>query len=88
KDVLGTFYTDQAGYWQVSGNTLDNVTWSTPGGTTRPAGPDMKSTTTVNIPYTYRADAAGCVPDVVSRTAGAGTGLKVSDGNCSPQTPT
>ncbi|MER7699712.1 MULTISPECIES: pectate lyase [unclassified Streptomyces] len=88
KDVLGTFYTDQAGYWQVSGNTLDNVTWSSRGGTTNPAGPDMKSTTTVNIPYAYRADAAGCVPDVVSRTAGAGTGLKVSDGNCSPQTPT
>ncbi|MFJ6808933.1 polysaccharide lyase family 1 protein [Streptomyces anulatus] len=88
KDVLGTFYTDEAGYWQVSGNTLDNVTWSSPGGTTNPAGPDMKSTTTVDIPYTYRADTAGCVPDVVSRTAGAGTGLKVSDGNCTPQTPT
>ncbi|MFJ7415462.1 polysaccharide lyase family 1 protein [Streptomyces sp. NPDC098077] len=88
KDVLGTFYTDEAGYWQVSGNTLDNVTWSSPGGTTNPAGPGMKSTTTVDIPYTYRADAAGCVPDVVSRTAGAGTGLKVSDGNCTPQTPT
>ncbi|MFD6477104.1 polysaccharide lyase family 1 protein [Streptomyces anulatus] len=88
KDVLGTFYTDEAGYWQVSGNTLDNVTWSSPGGTTNPAGPDMKSTTTVDIPYTYRADTAGCVPDVVSRTAGADTGLKVSDGNCTPQTPT
>ncbi|MFJ1787177.1 polysaccharide lyase family 1 protein [Streptomyces anulatus] len=88
KDVLGTFYTDEAGYWQVSGNTLDNVTWSSPGGTTNPAGPDMKSTTTVDIPYTYRADAAGCVPDVVSRTAGADKGLKVSDGNCTPQTPT
>ncbi|MFI5654805.1 polysaccharide lyase family 1 protein [Streptomyces anulatus] len=88
KDVLGTFYTDEAGYWQVSGNTLDNITWSSPGGTTNPAGPDMKSTTTVGIPYTYRADTAGCVPDVVSRTAGAGKGLKVSDGNCTPQTPT
>lgn len=88
KDVLGTFYTDEAGYWQVGGNTLDNVTWSSPGGTTNPAGPDMKSTTTVDIPYTYRADAAGCVPDVVSRTAGADKGLKVSDGNCTPQTPT
>ncbi|WP_405189381.1 pectate lyase [Streptomyces anulatus] len=88
KDVLGTFYTDEAGYWQVSGNTLDNVTWSSPGGTTNPAGPDMMSTTTVDIPYTYRADTAGCVPDVVSRTAGAGKGLKVSDGNCTPQTPT
>ncbi|WP_097932575.1 MULTISPECIES: pectate lyase family protein [unclassified Streptomyces] len=88
KDVLGTFYTDEAGYWQVSGNTLDNITWSSPGGTTNPAGPDMKSTTTVDIPYTYRADTAGCVPDVVSRTAGADKGLKVSDGNCTPQTPT
>ncbi|MFD5942994.1 MULTISPECIES: pectate lyase family protein [Streptomyces] len=88
KDVLGTFYTDEAGYWQVSGNTLDNVTWSDPGGTTNPAGPDMKSTTTVDIPYAYRADSAGCVPDVVSRTAGADKGLKVSDGNCTPQTPT
>ncbi|MFD4795212.1 pectate lyase family protein [Streptomyces anulatus] len=88
KDVLGTFYTDEAGYWQVGGNTLDNITWSSPGGTTNPAGPDMKSTTTVDIPYTYRADTAGCVPDVVSRTAGADKGLKVSDGNCTPQTPT
>ncbi|MGA5468945.1 pectate lyase family protein [Streptomyces arboris] len=88
KDVLGTFYTDAAGYWQVSGNTLDDVTWSSPGSKTNPAGPDMKSTTTVAIPYTYRADAASCVPDVVSRTAGAGKGNRVSDGNCSPQTPT
>ncbi|MBT2379532.1 pectate lyase [Streptomyces sp. CB00316] len=87
KDVLGTFYTDAAGYWQASGNTLDNVTWSSPGSTTNPAGPEMKSTTTVAIPYTYRADAASCVPDVVSRTAGAGKGNRVSDGNCSPQTP-
>lgn len=23
KDVLGTSYTDEAGYWQVSGNTFD-----------------------------------------------------------------
>jgi pectate lyase len=88
KDVLGTFYTDAAGYWQVSGNTLDNVTWSRPGSDNNPAGPDMKSTTTVSIPYAYTPDAAGCVPDVVSRTAGAGKGLKVSDGNCSTQPPT
>ena len=31
KDVLGTFYTDEAGYWQVSGNIFDNVTWSSSG---------------------------------------------------------
>ena len=25
KDVLGTFYTNQLGYWQVGGNIFDNV---------------------------------------------------------------
>ncbi|MGW4873170.1 pectate lyase family protein [Streptomyces chartreusis] len=88
KDVLGTFYTDQRGYWQVSGNVFDNVTWSSPGTENYPAGPNPQSNTTVSIPYSYSLDAATCVPDVVSRTAGAGTGLKVSDGNCSAQTPT
>lgn len=88
KDVLGTFYTEQRGYWQVSGNVFDNVTWSSPGTDNYPAGPNPQSNTTVSIPYPYTPDAAACVPDVVSRTAGAGTGLQVSDGNCSAQTPT
>ncbi|MFF5970327.1 polysaccharide lyase family 1 protein [Streptomyces sp. NPDC012769] len=87
KDVLGTFYTDAAGYWQVSGNTFDNVTWSAPGTDYNPAGPDVRSTTTVSIPYGYSLDPASCVPGVVSRTAGAGKGLLVSDGSCTPQTP-
>ncbi|MFF9690411.1 polysaccharide lyase family 1 protein [Streptomyces sp. NPDC014623] len=87
KDVLGTFYTDAAGYWQVSGNTFDNVTWSAPGSENKPAGPDPKSNTTVSIPYSYKLDGASCVPGIVNETAGANKGLKVSDGNCSPQTP-
>ncbi|OKJ94645.1 pectate lyase [Streptomyces sp. CB03234] len=87
KDVLGTFYTDAAGYWQVGGNIFDNVTWSARDSDHNPAGPNPQSTTTVGIPYAYALDAAGCVPDVVSRTAGANKGLQVSDGNCSPQTP-
>lgn len=82
KDVLGTFYTDEAGYWQVAGNVFDNVTWSQPGSENHPAGPDPTSNTTVSIPYSFRLDAAGCVPAVVSRTAGAGKGLQVSDGSC------
>ena len=88
KDVLGTFYTDAAGYWQVSGNIFDNVTWSSPGTDNNPAGPDPQSNTTVSIPYAYSLDAASCVPDVVRQTAGSGTGLRVSNGTCSPQTPT
>ncbi|NYI03806.1 pectate lyase family protein [Allostreptomyces psammosilenae] len=87
KDVLGTFYTDAAGYWQVSGNIFDNVTWSSPGGDNNPAGPNPQSNTTVSIPYSYRLDAASCVPGIVAQTAGANKGLRVSDGNCTPQNP-
>ncbi|NKZ08028.1 pectate lyase family protein [Actinomadura latina] len=88
KDVLGTFYTDELGYWQVSGNIYDNVTWTEPGGENHPAGPNPQSNTSVSIPYSYSLDSASCVPSVVSQTAGANKGLRVSDGNCTPQTPT
>ncbi|MFJ6198921.1 polysaccharide lyase family 1 protein [Micromonospora sp. NPDC092111] len=87
KDVLGTFYTSEAGYWQVSGNTFDNVTWSSPGSENNPAGPNPQSNTTVSIPYSYSLDGASCVPDIVRQTAGANTGLRESNGSCSPQTP-
>jgi pectate lyase len=87
-DPLGTFYTDLRGYWQVSGNVFDNVTWSAPGSDNYPAGPNVQSTTTVNIPYSYSLDQANCVPSIVAATAGANKGLKVSDGKCSVQTPT
>ncbi|GAA4017984.1 polysaccharide lyase family 1 protein [Streptomyces marokkonensis] len=87
KDVLGTFYTDEAGSWQVSGNIYDNVTWSEREGDNNPAGPDPQSNTSVSIPYSYSLDGADCVPAVVSQTAGAGKGLKVSDGSCTPQNP-
>jgi pectate lyase len=88
KDVLGTFYTDELGSWQVAGNIFDNVTWSSPGSENHPAGPNPQSNTTVSIPYSYGLDGAACVPDIVRQTAGANTGLQVSNGNCSPQQPT
>ncbi|MFC6092315.1 cellulose binding domain-containing protein [Saccharothrix lopnurensis] len=81
-DALGTFYTSEAGYWQVSGNIFDNVTWSAPGSDTNPAGPDVRSTTTVSIPYAYSLDQTTCVPGIVSRTAGANNGMKESNGTC------
>ncbi|MEV7863872.1 pectate lyase [Streptomyces hirsutus] len=87
KDVLGTFYTSEAGYWQVSGNIFDNVTWSARSGDNQPAGPNPTSSTSVSIPYSYSLDSASCVPDVVNRTAGANKGNQVSNGNCTPQTP-
>ncbi|GAA1005919.1 pectate lyase [Acrocarpospora pleiomorpha] len=87
KDVLGTFYTSEAGYWQVSGNIFDNVTWSSPGSENNPAGPNPQSNTSVSVPYSYSLDGASCVPNIVRQTAGANKGLQVSNGSCSPQTP-
>jgi pectate lyase len=88
KDVLGTFYTDLAGYWQVSGNVFDNITWSAKASDTNPAGPDPVSTTTVSIPYAYTLDTAACVPALVTAVAGANLGIKTSNGSCSSQNPT
>ena len=88
KDVLGTFYTDAAGYWQVNGNIYDNVTWSSPGDDNNPAGPNPVSNTSVSIPYSFTLDGANCVPNIVSQTAGANKGLQVSNGNCTPTVPT
>ena len=47
-----------------------------------------QSNTTVAIPYGYTLDPTECVPTIVTRTAGAGTGLAVSNGGCSVQSPT
>ncbi|GAA3890355.1 pectate lyase family protein [Streptomyces sedi] len=87
KDVLGTFYTNEAGYWQVNGNVFDNVRWSSPGNQNNPAGPNPQSNTSVSIPYAHSLDGANCVPSVVRDTAGANKGNRVSDGNCVPQNP-
>ncbi|GAA1981058.1 polysaccharide lyase family 1 protein [Isoptericola halotolerans] len=87
KDVLGTFYTDKGGDWEVDGNIFDNVTWSSPGSDNNPAGPNPTSTTTVAIPYSYDLDDASCVPNLLAATAGANKGNQVSDGSCTPQNP-
>jgi pectate lyase len=87
-DVLGTFYTDLMGSWQVSGNIFDNVTWTAEGTENHPAGPNPTSNTSISIPYAYSLDPANCVPSVVTATAGAGTGLQVSNGSCTPTSPT
>ncbi len=87
KDVLGTFYTNELGSWEVSGNIYDNVRWSSQGNQNYPAGPDPQSNTSVNIPYSYDLDDAGCVPQVLGQTAGAGQGNRVSDGNCEAGEP-
>jgi len=78
---IGTFYTDDMGYWDVSGNIFEDVTW-TPADDEFPAGPDPVSTTSITIPYTYQLDAASCVKSIVMASAGDSTGLAESDGSC------
>jgi pectate lyase len=73
KDPIGTFYTNELGYWQVSGNYFaPTVTWSTPGDKNYPAGPNPVSTTSISIPYSYSLDAASNVKSIVLNGAGAG----------------
>lgn len=83
RNPIGTFYTTDMGYWDVSGNIFgNNVTWVT-AADEFPAGPDVVSTTSINIPYSYKLDSAACVPQIVMATAGSGKGLLTSDGTCS-----
>ncbi|WP_088134364.1 pectate lyase family protein [Vibrio gazogenes] len=82
KDPLGTFYTNDMGFWDVSGNIWNNVRWSNDGNKVHPAGPNPVSTTSIRIPYQYQPDQASCVPAIVMATAGANKGLAVSDGHC------
>ncbi|WP_323054468.1 pectate lyase family protein [Microbulbifer thermotolerans] len=85
KDVLGTFYTNDMGYWDVRGNIYSNITWTNDKDKNHPAGPNPKSTTSISIPYSYKLDDAGCVPQIVLATAGANKGMLRSDGNCQSQ---
>ena len=82
KDPLGTFYTNDMGYWEVSGNIWSNITWTADDDDNHPAGPNPVSTTSINIPYSYSLDDATCVPQIVLAAAGANTGLAQSNGSC------
>jgi len=88
KDPIGTFYTNDMGYWDVSGNVFGSgVLWSSDGDKNHPAGPNPSSTTSISPGYSYSIDDASCVRAIVLATAGAGTGLSVSDGSCTTTTP-
>lgn len=82
KNPLGTFYTNDMGYWEVNGNIWDNITWTPDEDDNHPAGPNPVSTTSISIPYSYSLDDASCVPQIIQATAGAHTGLAVSNGSC------
>ncbi|MCU4674182.1 pectate trisaccharide-lyase [Catenovulum sp. 2E275] len=83
KNPLGTFYTNDMGYWDVSGNIwADSVTWSAAGDKSYPAGSNPESTTSIAIEYDYQLDDASCVKELLNNTAGANKSLAISDGSC------
>lgn len=82
QNPIGTFYTDDMGFWDISGNIFENVTW-VENDSNHPAGPNPVSTTSISIPYSYPLDNSECVRDIVLETAGPNTNFAVSDGNCS-----
>lgn len=81
QNPVGTFYTDDMGFWDLSSNQFNNVNWLE-NSTNHPAGPDPESTTSISIPYDYQLDGAECVKDIVIASAGTGKDYAVSDGQC------
>lgn len=84
QNPIGTFYTDDMGFWDLSGNIFENVTWLSDA-TNHPAGPNPISTTSISIPYSYQLDDADCVKSIVLATAGTNNNFAVSDGACSTE---
>lgn len=82
QNPIGTFYTDDMGYWDISGNKFIDVTWLD-NSTNHPAGPDPVSTTSISVPYSYDVDNVDCVASVVLATAGYDKDDAVSSGSCS-----
>eukprot|EP00659_Diplonema_papillatum_P009308 gene9308-14428_t len=79
---FGTFWDSVPGFWDISGNVLDNITWHQWTANDIIPGDNATSTINITIDYDYTLDNASCVPDLVLATAGAGRGFRVSDGAC------
>lgn len=85
KNPVVSFYSDEIGFWDLEDNFLDGVYWDDNSGPV--AGDAMTSTVRYQPPYSYSLDDISCVRDIVVATAGAGNGLKTSDGTCQVTTP-
>jgi pectate lyase len=70
---LGTFfYLDNPGVWDVEDNFFSpSVTWESASDVV-PAGPNVESTGSVSVPYSYTTDPVDCVPAIVQANAGVG----------------
>ena len=73
RNPLGTFfYLDNPGVWEVHDNYFDSsIVWAEASDQI-PAGPDVQSTGSVSVPYSYTLHAAQDVPAIVMNSAGVG----------------
>jgi pectate lyase len=62
---------DKIGFWNLSGNEFDNVTWGDVG-SNEASAQDGKSTTDYDVPYDYALDATASVKAHVTANAGVG----------------
>ncbi len=73
RNPLGTFfYLDNPGTYEVHDNVFDaSVVWETTSDQV-PAGPDVQSTGSVSVPYSYVLDSARDTPAIVMANVGVG----------------
>jgi pectate lyase len=73
RNPLGTFfYLENPGTYEVNDNFFDsNISWEE-GSDQIPAGPNVQSTGSVSVPYSYTLDSAQSTPEIVVTNAGVG----------------
>ncbi|WP_424137416.1 hypothetical protein [Roseomonas chloroacetimidivorans] len=84
KNPIISEYSKQIGYWNLSGNEFDDVTWSKVG-SGEASAENSKSTSDFTVDYDYALDATSTVKAYV--TAHAGVGKLDTDDSSSSTTP-
>jgi pectate lyase len=76
KNPIGSYYSDEVGYWDLGENTFDTIEWVQASGGDITAGPDPESTVSYDPPYEYSLVPLADVRAHVAANAGAG---KIAD---------
>lgn len=70
KNPIVSLYSSSLGYWDVRGNQFNNVSWSSSSSDGVIAGPNVQSTGTLNLPYSFDLLPASEVKSYVLANAG------------------
>lgn len=72
KNPIGSWYSDEIGYWDLGENLFENIEWVAASGGDVTAGPNPESTVSYDPPYEYSLVPLNEVRDHVAANAGAG----------------